>query len=103
MKRILGRAALTDLIMMSGMMLCSLSARAESPLTVVYPPPEHQTVAEKIFFIGTASPQSPVFINDKQIENRSAAGHFAPSLPLKMGENNFVIRHQEKKIQLKVG
>lgn len=102
MKRILGRAALTYLLLMSGMMQCSLSAKAESPLTVVYPPLEHQTVAEKIFFIGTASPQSPVFINDKQIENRSAAGHFAPSLPLKMGKNNFVIRYQEEKIQLTI-
>lgn len=49
MKRFLGLAALTDILLMGGMMATSLSARAES-LSVVYPPPKHQTVAEKIFF-----------------------------------------------------
>ena len=101
MKRFLGLAALTDILFIGGMMAIPLSARGES-LTVVYPPAEHQTVAEKIFFIGTASPQEQVFINGKQIENRSSAGHFAPSFPLEMGENVFTIRDSDETIELKV-
>ncbi len=101
MKRFLGLAALTDILLIGGMMATPLSARGES-LTVVYPPPEHQTVAEKIFFIGTASSQEPVFINGKQIENRSGSGHFAPSFPLEMGENVFTIRDSDETIELKI-
>ena len=102
MKRFLGLAALTDILLVGGMMATSLSAQAESPLTVVYPPPEHETVAEKIFFIGTASSTEPVFINGKEIDNRSKAGHFAPSFPLKIGENVFLIRQQDEEIELKI-
>lgn len=102
MKQFLGLTALTDILLIGSMMATSLSARPESPLSVVYPPPEHQTVAEKIFFIGTASPQEPVFINEKKIENRSASGHFAPSLPLEMGENIFTIRQGDEELELKV-
>ena len=102
MKRFLGRAALTDLLLVGSMMASPLSAQAEQPLTVVYPPPEHQTVAEKIFFIGTASPQEPVFINGKEIENRSSSGHFAPSLPLEVGENTFTIRQQDEELEFKI-
>ena len=101
MKRFLGLAALTDILIVGGMMVTPLSAKGEA-LTVVYPPPEHQTVAEKIFFIGTASPQEPVFINGEAIENRSSSGHFAPSLPLQMGENVFTIRDSNETIELKV-
>ena len=101
MKRFLGLTALTDILLIGGMMATPLSARGES-LTVVYPPPEHQTVAEKIFFIGTASPQEPVFINGKQVQNRSSSGHFAPSFPLEMGENVFTISQQNETIELKV-
>ena len=101
MKRFLGLAALTDILFIGGMMATPLSVRGES-LTVVYPPPEHQTVAEKIFFIGTASVREPVFINGKQIENRSSAGHFAPSFPLEMGVNIFTIRDSDETIEFKV-
>ena len=100
MKRFLGLAALTDILLLGNMMGSPLSA-TES-LNIVYPPPEHQTVAEKIFFIGTASPQEPVLINGKQIENRSSSGHFAPSLPLEMGENTFKIRQGDEELELKV-
>ncbi|MBE9046490.1 N-acetylmuramoyl-L-alanine amidase [Pleurocapsales cyanobacterium LEGE 10410] len=102
MKQFLGLAALTDILLVGGIMVASSPVRAESALSVVYPPPEHQTVAEKIFFIGTASPQQPVLINGKPIKNRSSSGHFAPSLPLEMGENIFVIRQQNEEIELKV-
>jgi N-acetylmuramoyl-L-alanine amidase len=102
MKQFLGLAALSNILLVGGMMTISLSAQAESPLSVVYPPPEHQTTAEKIFFIGTASPQEPVLINGKPIKNRSNSGHFAPSLPLNIGENLFMIRQQEQEIKIKV-
>ncbi|MEO0835992.1 MAG: N-acetylmuramoyl-L-alanine amidase, partial [Cyanobacteria bacterium J06642_3] len=102
MKRFLGLAALTGILLLGSMMGYGLYVRAEAPLTVVYPPPEHETVAEKIFFIGTAAPQEPVFINGKKIENRSSSGHFAPSLPLKVGENTFVIRQESQELKLKI-
>ena len=102
MKQVLGLATLTDILLIGGMLAIPLSAQAEAPLSIVYPPPEHQTTAEKIFFIGTASPQEQVFINNKPIKKRSASGHFAPSLPLEMGENIFTIRHQDEEIEITV-
>lgn len=102
MKRFFALAAFTGILLMGSMMATSLSAQGELPLSVVYPPPEHETIAEKIFFIGTASPQEPVYINGKTIENRSPAGHFAPSLPLKIGENIFRIRQQDQEVKLKI-
>jgi N-acetylmuramoyl-L-alanine amidase len=102
MRQFLGVRVLSDILLVGGMMAISLSAQAKSPLSVVYPPREHQTTAEKIFFIGTASPQEPVLINGKPIKNRSNSGHFAPSLPLKIGENLFTIRQQKQEIKIKV-
>lgn len=101
MKQFLGLVALTVILLVGGMMGSSLSA-TESPLSLVYPPPEHQTTAEKIFFIGTAPPQKPVLINGKPIKNRSTSGHFAPSLPLKMGENVFTIAYQDEELEIKI-
>lgn len=101
MKQFLGLAVATDLLLIGGMMATPLAATAEQ-LEVVYPPQEHQTVAEKIFFIGTASPQEPVFINGEEIENRSISGHFAPSLPLEIGENTFIIRQQDEEVEFKI-
>jgi len=102
MKRFLGVAAMAGVLVMGSIMTTSLSAQTESPLSIVYPPPKHETIAEKIFFIGTASPDEPVSINGKEISNRSNSGHFAPSLPLKMGENIFVIRQEDRKVKLKI-
>ncbi|MCG6134827.1 MAG: N-acetylmuramoyl-L-alanine amidase [Nostoc sp. LLA-1] len=79
----------------------SVVALAESPLLVVYPPNNHQTSAEKIFFIGTAPADGQVLINGKPI-NRSKAGHFAPSFPLEVGENLFTVRHQNQELQIQV-
>lgn len=102
MKNILGLTALSGILLVGGIVAVALPAQAKSPLSVVYPPPEHQTVAEKIFFIGTAPTDAPVLINGKTIENRSAAGHFAPSLPLELGENTFKIEYQEEEVEIKV-
>ena len=74
---------------------------SEASLFLAYPPPEHETTAEKIFLIGTASPTGEVTVNDKSIE-RSDAGHFAPSFPLEMGENVFTIRHEDEELEITV-
>ncbi len=102
MKQFLGLAAMTIVLLVGGILAIHSSAQAKSPLSIVYPPPEYQTVAEKIFFIGTAPPQDRVFINNQPIKNRSDAGHFAPSLPLKIGENIFEFRDRDREITIKV-
>lgn len=102
MKQFLGLVALTEIMLIGNMLAVPLSAKAEDPLTVVYPPLEHQTTAEKIFFVGTASPQDPVLINGEPVKNRSKSGHFAPTLPLKMGKNVFKIRQRDQEIKIKV-
>jgi N-acetylmuramoyl-L-alanine amidase len=75
---------------------------AEQSLSVVYPPADHQTVADRIFFIGTASPNAEVQINGQVIENRSPNGHFAPTLPLILGNNTFTLTHQGESLTLTV-
>ena len=100
MRQFLGVTALADVLLMSSVM--TISVRAESPLKIVYPPPRHETIAEKIFFIGTGSTEQPVFINGREITNRSESGHFAPSLPLEMGENTFTVRQANEKVKLKI-
>lgn len=70
-------------------------------LKVVYPRTNHKTSADRIFFIGTAPSTGQVFINGKLIK-RSQSGHFAPSLPLSIGENNFTIRYQDQELLIKV-
>lgn len=66
-------------------------AQTASSLHIAYPPVDHTTSASSIFFVGTADPQVEVSINGQTIE-RSQNGHFAPSLPLQLGENRFRIR-----------
>lgn len=61
-------------------------------LHLTYPPLQHTTSRERLFFIGTAPKDGNVSINGKPI-SRSDAGHFAPSLPLVLGENNFEIKY----------
>ncbi len=75
---------------------------APGSLFVAYPPATHETVADRIFFIGTANPDMPVTIDGQPIENRSDAGHFAPTLPLKMGENTFVLAQGSESVTLTI-
>ncbi len=80
-----------------------------SQLHLTYPPLQHTTTSDRLFFIGTAPKDGNVSINDKLIA-RSTAGHFAPSLPLQFGENTFNIkyiglagdRNSERQITVKV-
>ncbi|MGK7873830.1 MAG: N-acetylmuramoyl-L-alanine amidase [Xenococcaceae cyanobacterium] len=101
MKKILGLTVLASIIVGFSNLGVPVAVEAQQSLFLAYPPEKHQTTAERIFLIGTASPVGEVLINGKPI-NRSRAGHFAPSFPLKMGENQFVLRYGNKEIQVKV-
>jgi len=83
-----------------GTVIITSPALAQQALTVVYPPTEHQTTANQIFLIGTA-PQGVVLVNGKPIK-RSPAGHFAPSFPLKEGDNSFTLSYQNQRLEIKV-
>ena len=87
------------LFVLGSIFIPSLACAQEKSLLVVYPRNNHQTTAKKIFFIGTAPSTGKVFINGKAIA-RSKSGHFAPSFPLKLGENLFTVRHQDRKVQI---
>lgn len=76
-------------------------ACANQPLYIAYPPANHQTSAAQIFLIGTASPEAEVQVNGEIID-RSSAGHFAPSFPLQVGENRFILSHQDQKVTLNI-
>jgi N-acetylmuramoyl-L-alanine amidase len=81
--------------------MASVPAWANQPMSVVYPPNEHQTTSERIFLVGTAPPDAEVTVNGKAIA-RSRAGHFAPSFPLQLGDNVFTLRYQNQQLQIKV-
>ena len=74
---------------------------AAQPLFIAYPPANHQTTADRIFFIGTAPPTGDVSVNGTRI-SRTASGHFAPSLPLQMGVNIFTFRHENREVTIRV-
>jgi N-acetylmuramoyl-L-alanine amidase len=69
----------------------------QQSLFLSYPPDNHQTTANSIFFIGSAPPSGEVLINGKPIQ-LSNQGYFAPSFPLQMGENKFTITHENESI-----
>ncbi|WP_088242603.1 N-acetylmuramoyl-L-alanine amidase [Calothrix rhizosoleniae] len=95
MKQLLG------LVVLGSIVIPSLALANEKSLVVVYPRNNHKTTAEKIFFLGTAPPQGKVSINGKVIV-RSQSGHFAPSLPLQLGENLFTVSYENQTVQVKV-
>jgi len=75
--------------------------QANEPLRVVYPPPQHETAAEQIFLIGTAPSAGEVLVNGRVIR-RSPAGHFAPTVPLKLGPNTFTLQYQGQVVTVEV-
>ncbi|MBD0334524.1 MAG: N-acetylmuramoyl-L-alanine amidase [Cyanobacteria bacterium Co-bin13] len=77
-------------------------AWGNTALFVAYPPDNHETVSDQIFFIGTGDPDQPIEINGQVIEPRSPAGHFAPSLPLTMGENVFTLTQGDESLTLRI-
>ena len=92
---------LLGLVVLASVATPNLAWAQEQSLKVVYPPTNHKTTSDKIFFIGTGPLTGQVLINGKPI-TRSKSGHFAPSFPLQVGENTFTIRHQEQVIQIQV-
>ena len=78
-----------------------LTVRAANPLFLAYPPDNYQTTSETIFIIGNAPPSGEVSING-QVIKRSQNGNFAPTFPLTIGNNKFIIRYQNQEIQLNV-
>ncbi len=92
---------LLGLVILSSIVISSPTLAQEQSLNIVFPPANYKTSAEKIFFLGTAPPNGQVFINGKLL-TRSKAGHFAPNLPLQLGENLFAVRYQNQERQIKV-
>lgn len=96
MQKILGLIAWTGITPAIATLVVSVQAQPR-PLFLAYPPDNHQTTAEAIFLIGSAPPTGQVLVNGKPIQ-RSEAGYFAPSFPLKVGENKFTLRYQNQEI-----
>lgn len=72
-----------------------------SALSVVYPPENHETTADRLFFIGTAEPDQPVTLNGEEVE-RSPAGHFAPSIPLELGINTVTLQQGDRSLTFSI-
>lgn len=87
-------------ILISALIPTIAVAQSQS-LKIAYPPTNHQTTYDRIFFIGTAPPTGKVLVNGTVVK-RSPGGHFAPSFPLQLGENAFDIRHRDRAVQIKV-
>ena len=81
--------------------LTVMAAWSNPSLGIVYPPDQHETIANQIFLIGSAPPTGEVLVNGKPIQ-RSPGGHFAPSFPLQLGDNLFSVRYQDQELKLKV-
>jgi N-acetylmuramoyl-L-alanine amidase len=98
MKRFLG------LVVLTGMLVAVTPVLAQSTVSslyIAYPPPKHQTTAEKIFLVGSAPANGEVTVNGNPV-SRSKAGHFAPSFPLAIGVNQFQIRYRDKQLNITV-
>ncbi len=82
--------------------MVAMPVSAQQALKVVYPPPNHETTAEKIFLIGTAPPDAAVTVNGNAIRDRSPSGHFSPSIPLRLGENAITLKYKTQTLNLTV-
>ncbi|MFN5514623.1 MAG: N-acetylmuramoyl-L-alanine amidase [Cyanobacteriota bacterium] len=81
-----------------GAMTVTTAPAQAGELFLAYPPVNHQTTAERIFFIGSAPAETPVTLNGNPIQ-RSRTGNFAPVVPLRLGENVFTFRAGAQEIQ----
>jgi N-acetylmuramoyl-L-alanine amidase len=88
-------------LLCSLLLVSSAPATAQQRLFIAYPPSNHETTSSKIFLIGTAPKSGSVTVNGQAID-RNAAGHFAPSFPLKVGANPFIVRHDNQELRLTV-
>ncbi len=92
---------LLGLVLFSFIVTSSPALAQDQSLKVIFPQTNYKTTSEKIFFLGTAPTSGEVLINGKPI-SRSKAGHFAPSIPLQLGENLFTVQYQNQELQIKV-
>jgi N-acetylmuramoyl-L-alanine amidase len=92
---------LLGLLILGSALIPAIAVAQEQSLKIAYPPSNHQTTYDRIFFIGTAPAAGQVSVNGT-IVKRSPVGHFAPSFPLQLGENLFEIRYQNQTVQIKV-
>ncbi|MFZ4558365.1 MAG: N-acetylmuramoyl-L-alanine amidase [Pseudanabaena sp.] len=97
MQRLIGNLVIAILSFIAAIaMSISIEAQNFTPPTqlhLTYPPLQHTTTSDRLFFIGTAPKDGLVSINGKTID-RSEMGHFAPSLPLQIGENTFNLQYK---------
>ena len=97
MQRLIGNLVIVILSFIAAIALnTSIEAQNFTPPTqlhLTYPPLQHTTTSDRLFFIGTAPKDGIVSINGKTID-RSEMGHFAPSLPLQIGENTFNLQYR---------
>jgi N-acetylmuramoyl-L-alanine amidase len=89
------------LVLLSSILTPSLALAQEQSLKIIFPKTNYKTTADRIFVLGTAPPQGQLLINGNPI-TRSQAGHFAPTLPLQLGENLFTVQYQNQQVQVKV-
>jgi N-acetylmuramoyl-L-alanine amidase len=75
---------------------------AAKPALIVYPPPNHETSADRIFLIGSAPPAIATVTINGQAVRRSKTGNFAPSFPLQVGANAFTLRAGSQTLNLSV-
>lgn len=88
------------MVSFSGCAIAQTQSSEESGLRVVYPPQNHVTTSDRIFFIGSGAPNQPVLVTPSTADGKGTAieihqspmGNFAPSFPLAMGENRFLLR-----------
>ncbi|MDC0835311.1 N-acetylmuramoyl-L-alanine amidase [Geitlerinema sp. CS-897] len=101
MKRVLIRSIVPAIAAAAIPVAIGGSVMANSSLFIAYPPETHDTTSDRIFIIGTADPTGAVTVNGTPVD-RSAAGHFAPSFPLTVGENRFEVRYGDRAVSLTV-
>ncbi|MEM6500832.1 MAG: N-acetylmuramoyl-L-alanine amidase [Cyanobacteria bacterium P01_C01_bin.89] len=78
----------------TGQVSAEISTATAAKLQVVYPPEAHKTTSDRIFLIGSGGPGVTVTAGDGEAVgiHQSPQGNFAPSFPLTMGENRFILR-----------
>ncbi len=82
-------------------LVVSWATGAAEKLMIVYPPPGHSTTSDRIFLLGTAPKAGNVLVNGKPI-GRSAFGHFAPTVPLQLGKNQFTVAYGSQSVKLTI-
>ena len=85
-----------------GSVMTIVPAFAEDSLFIAYPPSEHEPTADRIFLIGTGDPTMSVLINGELITERSPDGHFAPTVPLDLGENSLTLTQGDESLTLAI-